>query len=292
MVPSWLGIGVRKVRVVGPQTYRLHYNDKIVPPPPRRISLKRTFDTWGQEAQDTIARLHIGIVGLGSVGSVVAEAVARIGVGRVTLIDPDRVEEHNLDRLLFATRRSVGRPKVALAGKSFRRHATARDVRIAPLAMSVHNALGYSAALDCDLLFSCVDRPVARDVLNYIAYAHLIPVIDGGVSVEYSAHHDRLLSSHWRAHLATPFHECLRCNGQYSSGMVVVELDGSLDDPTYVANLPSDQRNSNQNVFPFTLGAAAMEVNLMIRYLIADDWWPVVRQQDYQFVVAEIAEHQ
>ena len=69
--------------------------------------------------------------------------------------------------------------------------------------------------------------------------------------------------------------------------MVVVELDGSLDDPSYVSNLPPEERVGNQNVFPFSLGVAGMEVNLMLRYLLAEEWWPLVRQQDYQFVTAE-----
>ena len=146
----------------------------------------------------------------------------------------------------------------------------------------------YNAALDCDVIFSCVDRPLARDVLNYIAYAHLIPVIDGGVSVETDTTRDKLFSAHWRAHLVTPYHQCMRCSGQYNSSNVVLELDGSLDDPSYINNLPESERNRNQNVFPFSLSVAAMEVNLMIRYMLSPDWWPLVRQQDYQFVTADL----
>ena len=92
-----------KVRVVGPQFYKIYSNDNIAPPPLRKEVLKRTFDTWGRESQNTIARLKVGIVGLGSVGCIVAEAVARMGITQVTLIDPDKVEEHNLDRLLYGT---------------------------------------------------------------------------------------------------------------------------------------------------------------------------------------------
>ena len=276
-----------KVRIVGPQSYKIYFNDDITPPPLRKDILRRTFDTWGRELQNTISRLKVGIVGLGSVGCIVAEAMARIGITQVTLIDPDTVEEHNLDRLLYGTVQDIGKLKVNLAAQAIRRNATAENIHITELPLSVHNSTAYNAALDCDVLFSCVDRPVPRDALNYIAHAHLIPVIDGGIAVETDRQKDRLFSAHWRAHIVTPYHQCLRCSKQYNSSMVVMELDGSLDDPSYVSNLPPEKQVGNQNVFPFSLGVAGMEVNLMLRYLLAADWWPLVRQQDYQFVTAE-----
>jgi len=278
----------QKVRVVGTQSYKVYCNDNIAPPPGRKEILKRTFDTWGQKSQNDIARLKVGIVGLGSVGCIVAEAIARIGIAQVTLIDPDKVEVHNLDRLLYGTTEDVGKLKVALAKDAMERNATAEKIRVTDFPLSVHNETGYKAALDCDILFGCVDRPVARDVLNYIAHAHLIPVIDGGVAVETDKKKDCFFSAHWRAHIVTPYHQCMRCNGQYNTSMVAVELDGALDDPSYVNNLPAEERGGNQNVFPFSLSVAGMKVNLMLRYLLAADWWPMVRQQDCQFVSGEM----
>ena len=283
MVRRWC----EKVRVVGPKSYKFYFNDSISPAPLRRDILRRTFDTWGNESQSTISRLRVGIVGLGSVGCIVAEAMARIGVANVTLIDPDTVEEHNLDRLLYGTVRDVGKFKVDLAAQAMRLNSTAQKIQVTTFPISIHNSTAYKAALDCDIIFSCVDRPIPRDVLNYIAQAHLIPVIDGGVAVETDRQNDRLFSAHWRAHIVTPYHQCLRCSNQYNSSMVVMELDGSLDDPSYVSNLAPEERAGNQNVFPFSQAVAGMEVNLMLRYLLSPDWWPLVRQQEYQFVTGE-----
>lgn len=279
----------RSVRVVGRDRYRVFFNDRSARPAPRRNILRRTFDSWGERNQRDIARLRVGVVGLGSVGSVVAESLARVGVSDLVFIDPDRVEEHNLDRLLNTTESDLGRPKVAVARRAARRHATARAVRITVHALPVQDETAYLEALDCDFLFSCVDRPVARDVLNHLAIAHLIPVVDGGVAVEVDPKTSNLRSAHWKAHLVTPHHRCLRCAGQYDSGMVVTELNGSLDDPAYIANLPPERRPHNENVFPFSLSVAGLEVNAMLRYLIADDWWPRVAEQDYQFVTGRIS---
>ena len=277
----------KKIRIVGPRFYKLYHNDDIESPPPRKQVLRRTFDTWGRQAQDTIARLSVGIIGLGSVGCIVAEAVARIGVANMTLVDPDRVERHNLDRLLYGTIADIGKFKVNLAAERLRRNATAEHFNVVALPVSIQKESAYRAALDCDILFSCVDRPVARDILNHIANAHLIPVIDGGIAVETDRETDRFFSAHWRTHIITPYHQCLRCNGQYDSSMVVAELDGSLDNPSYIKSLPSNAQVGNQNVFPFSLSAAGMQVNLMLRYLLAAEWWPLVNQLDFQFVTSQ-----
>lgn len=275
-----------KIRLVRPNTYGLHFNDELIPPPKRRDILRRTFDTWGREMQDNISRLHVGVVGLGSVGCLVAEAVARLGIARVTLIDPDRIEEHNLDRLLYGTIREVGQLKVDVAARAMRAHSTAEEFAVMTYPLSVQERLAYDAVLDCDIIFSCVDRPVPRDVLNYVAQAHLIPVIDGGIAVEVD-NDKRLFSAHWRSYVVTPYTQCLRCSGQYNSSQVIVELDGSLDNPSYVKNLPSASQLGNENVFPFSQSVAAQDVNLMLRYMNARDWWPSVQAQDYQFITGE-----
>ena len=281
--PDWCD----KVRIAGPKSYVLRFNDRRARPSPRREVLKRTHDSWGDQAQNDISRLRVGIAGLGSVGCIVAEAMARIGVRDLTLIDPDRVETHNLDRLLYGTTNDVGRLKVELAKDRMELHATADRPQITALPLPVQDNDAYLAALDCDIIFSCVDRPVARDVLNHIANAHLVPVIDCGVSVGPLNRHGQFSHAHWRAHIVTPYHQCLRCNGQYNTGMVSAELDGSLDNPSYISALPKASRPEGQNVFPFSLGVAGMAVNLMLRYLLSPDWWPEVKQQDCQFITGQ-----
>lgn len=126
--------------------------------------------------------------------------------------------------------------------------------------------------MSCDIIFSCVDRPVARDVLNHIANAHLIPVVDCGVDVSPLNRHRKFDNSHWRAHVVTPYHQCMCCNGQYNTGMVNAELDGSLDNQSYISSLPKENRQARQNVFPFSMGVSSMAVNLMLRYVINPGW--------------------
>ena len=271
-----------KVRVVGPHEYRAFFDDHAVPPPRRSQLLQRTYETFGTRVQDDLSRLRIGIVGLGSVGSMVAEIIGRIGVSRITLIDHDVVQTHNLDRMVHATRADAQQHerKVVLAERHLRQYATASNPEIQAIAAPIQDRAAYDAALDCDVLFSCVDRPMARDVLNHIAYAHLIPVVDGGIAVV--APDEQFKSAHWRAHLVAPDRQCMRCNRQYTTGDVVAERDGSLDDPSYVQGLP-DHRRTQANVFPFSVQVASMEVNLLLHYLMKRRGWRDIYQQEYHF---------
>lgn len=235
---------------------RATFMEEQVPKPVLKRMLKRTYSAWGEEKQSMLARLHCGIVGAGSVGSIIAEGLVRMGVQTVSLIDFDRVEEHNLDRLLYATTDDIGRKKVEVVARAARQHATADQVDIRAYPYSVTRDDGLKRALDCDLLFSCVDRPWPRQVLNMLAYAHRIPVIDGGVHVSVTRS-QKLRNADWRAHVALPGRPCLECLSQFDPADVRMEREGLLDDPRYIAGLPADHLiRRNENVFAFALNAA------------------------------------
>ncbi|MEL4861268.1 tRNA threonylcarbamoyladenosine dehydratase [Pseudoflavonifractor phocaeensis] len=71
----------------------------------------RTEMLLGRKAMDKLARSHVAVLGLGGVGSWCAEALARSGVGALTLADCDEVGLSNLNRQLEATHATIGQPK-------------------------------------------------------------------------------------------------------------------------------------------------------------------------------------
>lgn len=246
------------VRVVG-ERLSTHFADFLVPAPTYRNLFKRTITVWGETNHHHMARLRIGSVGLGSVGSLVAEGLARMGMTRLSLIDFDHVKPHNLDRLLGANEDDVGKLKVEVAERQVAAAATASSVDLRVIPYSLVEEQGYHAALDCDVLISCVDRPRARSILNHFAYAHLIPVIDGGIDVRFK---DGSFSGvDWQVQTVGPGRACLECIGQFVPADVETERAGLLDDPTYLRGLPDNHRlKRNENVFPFSMNAASLEL--------------------------------
>ena len=114
------------VRVVG-EAFAVTFHPELRPPPLLPGAGERTASAWGTDVQSTIARLRVAVAGAGSVGALVAEALARMGVGELRLIDFDSVELINLDRLLYATQRSLRleRSKVENLSRHLRSSATA-----------------------------------------------------------------------------------------------------------------------------------------------------------------------
>ncbi len=273
------------VRVVG-DALTVTYNESLMPRPEFAEELTRTVSAWGAKAQANVARARVGVIGLGSVGEIVAEALARHGILRVTPVDYDRFEFRNLDRSLYARRVHAAKhmPKVDVVAAALQESATARGFEVYPVNGSIVEEDAYRAALDCDILQSCVDRPWARSVLNFIAYAHLIPVVDGGIRVN-TTRNGTLAAADWRAHIVGPGRRCLACIGQYDPAFVAVERDGLLDDPTYIQGLPKDHAlRRNENVFAFSLNAAGLQVLQMLAMAIAPLGVANMGEQMYHFV--------
>jgi len=273
------------VRVIG-KKLSITYNDYLLPPTFDSAKQLRTISAWGSKTQEDLSRLKIGIAGLGSVGSIVAEVLARTGIANFTLIDFDAVEEKNLDRLTNVFKEDIGRAKVLAVADGIRKSATAPKVEIKSCEYSICEKNGFETALDCDIIFSCVDRPWPRQVLNFIAYAHLIPVIDGGILVRTNKRNTNIIGADWKAQTVGYKRACLECLGQYKTENAVLEISGKLDDPEYIKGLDKFKfLDAHENVFAFSSHLASMEVLQMLTLFIAPSGIDDVGQQLYHFVL-------
>jgi hypothetical protein len=253
---------VETVRSVG-RRLRMSFHPRLMAAPKTRSTQLATASVWGEKVQSDLARLHVGIVGLGSVGAIVAEALSRTGIQQLTLIDFDVIEDRNLDRTLGACAEDARLqiPKVESSARLISQSHTSETFNVRPVRETLINPVGWRHALDCDVIFSCVDRPLPRHVLNAMAYGHLIPVIDGGILARVSEQGE-LKHVNWRIQTVGPGRSCLYCQNALLRSDVALDRDGRLDDPDYINGLSHDEREryGRRNVFAFSLSVAAHEI--------------------------------
>lgn len=132
--------------------------------------------------REQFERLSIAVIGVSGTGSLTAEQLARMGA-KVTLVDFDRVEHKNLNRIINATLADAeaNRSKVdmfAAAVESYRGPGAA-----SPIAGTIASREAVLAVSQCDVIFSCVDTQEARQTADLIASAFLIPLFDVGVVI-------------------------------------------------------------------------------------------------------------
>jgi molybdopterin/thiamine biosynthesis adenylyltransferase len=283
--PMWC----ESVRVAGDQ-FQVNFNPSMRPSPRANPRQVRTVSAWGPAIQNDLVRLRVGVVGAGSVGALVAESLARMGVIDITLIDYDAVEEKNLDRLLHATEDDarLGTLKVKSLRRGLLISSTASSPNIHALDASVVEPSAFAEALDLDVVFCCVDRPWARSVCNFLAYIHLIPVIDGGVSIVPGV--NRMVGAEWRAHVVTAGRKCLECIGQYDPAGVQLERTGQLEETHYIEALADDDNPlpTGENVFAFAAAAAGAEVLQFVAMVVAPAGVRQVPPQLFHFTTGSV----
>lgn len=174
-------------------------------------SYDRQIRWFGPSGQRRLAQCHVGVIGLGGIGSIVAEHLARLGVGKFTLIDPDRVEASNLSRIVGASRDDVTGQvaKVEVATRSIREANPQAHIEI-----YINDVAKESVArsiIGCDYLFLAADSMRARLVFNAMVHQYLIPGVQLGSKVHTDAS-GRLLDVMSANRSVRPGQGCLWCN--------------------------------------------------------------------------------
>jgi len=261
-------IWCESVRVVG-RSLEVSFNDHLKSFKSLGESYNRTVSAWGEDKQSIISRLTVGVVGLGSVGSIVVQSLQKIGIQDIKLIDFDLVEKVNIDRLQGVSLESVGKLKVDVFKDLLDKLSVSQEFYTDAIPYSIVEEEGITNILDCDVIFSCVDMPWPRYILNEISYANYIPVIDGGIECSINKNHNNLDFARWKAHTVGVNRICLECLGQYKNEDVASEINGDFQSQKYIDGLPKDHFiNRGENVFAFSLGLASMEIHQLLSLIL------------------------
>lgn len=183
----------------------------------------RNVRALGRAGQQLLARLSVGVVGVGGTGSVVVEQLARLGVGHLVLVDNELLEETNLNRVLGSTHSDVGRPKVEIAAAAATRANP--NICVNPLLASVIEERGARPLLDCDFIFCCTDSHGSRAVVNQLAYQYGVPTIDIGIRIDASDSRVQRVTT--RVQMLAAGLPCLACHSLLDP--VAVRRDLSTD---------------------------------------------------------------
>ena len=144
-----------------------------------RYSRQRLFAPIGEAGQARLANSNIVIIGCGALGAMQAETLARAGVGNLTLVDRDFVEESNLQRQILHWTSSVGIPKVDSARRTL--FEINPDVKVRTYAVHLDASNILDIMQDYDVIVSGSDNFTTAYMVNDAALLLKKPVAYGSI---------------------------------------------------------------------------------------------------------------
>lgn len=134
---------------------------------------------FGIEKQAKLKQSAALVVGVGGLGSLALYYLAAAGVGRILLVDKERVELSNLNRQIIHWTKDVGRPKVESAAEKLRELNP--DVKVEPLHAPASGEVLEELVKEVDVVVDCLDNYSTRFLLNEVCLRHGKPLVHGAV---------------------------------------------------------------------------------------------------------------
>jgi hypothetical protein len=178
-------------------------------------SFEEKFDRqvrfFGITGQEQLSKCKVAIVGLGGVGSLISELLARLGVGEFILIDDDKIDKTNLSRIVGASMDDVIQKcfKTTIAERVIKQANP--DARIQAINDDVSKFSVAKKITSCDYIFLAADSMRARLVVNAIVHQYLIPAVQVGSKIRAADNGD-LLDILSVVRPIRPGRGCLWCN--------------------------------------------------------------------------------
>jgi molybdopterin/thiamine biosynthesis adenylyltransferase len=167
-----------------------------------RYSRHILLDEIGVEGQNTLLSSHALIVGAGGLGSPAALYLGSAGVGRLTVVDHDRVDTTNLQRQIAHTLSRVGQFKAESVQQAVA--AINPDVVFTPVTLRADPSLLDELLPEVDVVLDCCDNFATRQTLNQACVRHRKPLVSGA-----AIRFDGQVSVYDPRHPASPCYACV-----------------------------------------------------------------------------------
>lgn len=141
---------------------------------------ERSLGTVGWEGQAKLLSSTVATIGAGGLGGYVIEGLARMGIGRLIVVDPDVFEEHNLNRQLLCTEVALGRPKVEVARERIMTVNSAVEVITHQVAATDDNLDSLIGGVD--VVVDALDSLPSRLALQRSARRLNVPMVHGAIA--------------------------------------------------------------------------------------------------------------
>ena len=157
------------------------------PPSYEVARVARFVSAFGEEAFSRLRGSRATIIGAGGTGSAAIEILARAGIGRLVIVDPDVVERSNLERIHGSVPRHAKKktPKVVVARELV--HQIDPSIEVVALQGRLPQSEVLDAVVSSDIALGCTDQQHSRLALSDLAFRYLVPAIDCGVVLEGEA---------------------------------------------------------------------------------------------------------
>ncbi|MCV0440590.1 MAG: molybdopterin-synthase adenylyltransferase MoeB [Hydrogenophaga sp.] len=142
-----------------------------------RYSRHILLDEVGVEGQEALLASHALVIGAGGLGSPVALYLGSAGVGHITVVDHDMVDETNLQRQIAHNLARVGRPKAESVREAIA--AVNPDVVVTPVLLRADDALLDTLVAQADVVLDCTDNFTTRHAINRACVKHHKPLVSG-----------------------------------------------------------------------------------------------------------------
>lgn len=146
---------------------------------------KRTRQAFGDGTYEKLRNLKIGVVGCSGTGSPTIEQLVRLGVSNIVIVDPDKVEEKNLNRILSSKKSDVEEGKYKCDVLKNHIDSMGLDINVKPFNSNLYDSKEILYELiTCDVIFGCMDSVDGRHLLSRLTNFYLIPYFDLGVRLD------------------------------------------------------------------------------------------------------------